>query len=428
MMKGLIDCNNFFVSCERIFNPRLRGIPVVVLTNNDGCVAALSNEAKALGLKRGDPYFRIREFCTRKGVEVLSGNHRLYGDISSRVMATIASLVQRIHIYSVDEAFIDIDGDASPAETEALAREMVRRVRRDVGIPASLGIAPTCTLAKVSASFAKNYPAYHAVCVMRTDEQRRKALSLTPLSKVWGIGRRLNRRLAQCGIQTALDLADRCAADVEQLLNITGVNTWKELNGIPCIEPEQHTADRKQMCCTRTFATNVTDIGTLSDIVGYFATSLGKRLRRHGYAAPGVTLFLHTNSHRPDLPQYCNSAYRPFEQPSDDTSVIARAASDALGAIYREGFAYKRGGLIVSELCHAGHVQPSLFADAATTERRRILMQTVDRINAGLRRNDAVHIASAMPVESVCRCDRRSPDYTSHLNDIININTSANGL
>lgn len=427
-MKGLIDCNNFFVSCERIFNPRLRGVPVLVLTNNDGCIAALSNEAKALGLKRGDPYFRIKQFCERQGVHVLSGNHRLYGDISSRVMATIASLAPDVEVYSVDEAFVTFDDNASPAQTEALARELVRRVRRDTGIPSALGIAPTRTLAKISASFAKSYPAYHSVCAISNDTQRRRALELTPIGKVWGIGRRLRRRLAEYGMSTALDFADRPEADIRQLLNITGVNTWAELNGTSCIEPEDRSAERRQMCCTRTFATNISDFNPLSDIVGYFASTIGRRLRRHGCAAPGVAVFLHTNSRRPDLPQYCNSAYQRLEQPTADTMAIAEAASKALKAVYRKGYAYKRAGLIVSELCPLGHAQPSLFVDAADTERHRRLMETVDRINAATHYRHTVHIASAMPVETLCRCEMQSPSYTMLLSDIIKINTSANGL
>lgn len=206
-MVGLIDCNNFFVSCERIFNPRLRTIPVVVLSNNDGCVVALSAEAKAIGLHRGQPYHEVAALCRQKGVAVLSGNHRLYGDISSRVMHTIASVCGSVQIYSIDECFIDFNIWAAE-DVAGVGREIVRKVRRDVGIPTSLGIAPTKTLAKIASRFAKKYPAYRCVCTIDNDYRRRRALELTDVNDVWGIGRRTARKLANYGIAKASHLAE----------------------------------------------------------------------------------------------------------------------------------------------------------------------------------------------------------------------------
>ncbi len=226
-MTGLIDCNNFFVSCERVFNPRLRNIPVVVLSNNDGCVVALSNEAKALGLKRSDPYFRIKDICAHNGVAVLSGNHRLYGDISSRVMATIAEIAGETEPYSIDESFVHFDPAFTCADAEKAGREMVRRVRRNVGIPTSLGISCNRTLAKAAARFAKRYPAYRSVCIIDNEERRRRALELTALADVWGIGRRLRRRLANYGLVRAIDFADWPERNAEAVLNITALHTWR---------------------------------------------------------------------------------------------------------------------------------------------------------------------------------------------------------
>ena len=185
-MYGLIDCNNFFVSCERVFNPSLRDVPVVVLSNNDGCVVAMSNEAKALGIPRGEPYFRIKELCDRHGIQVRSGNHRLYGDLSSRVMSTVGELVDRIEVYSIDEAFLDF-GNVPVKELDALCHEIVRRVRRNVGIPTSIGVAPTKTLAKVASRVAKKFPAYKGVCLIDNEFRRRRALELTEIGDVWGI-------------------------------------------------------------------------------------------------------------------------------------------------------------------------------------------------------------------------------------------------
>ena len=201
-MIGLIDCNNFFVSCERIFRPELAGRPVVVMSNNDGCAVAMSNEAKALGIKRGVPIYQIRQLVRKHGVATISGNHRMYGNISSRVMATIGTIVPEIEIYSIDEAFLDMSlWEGEMLETKG--RNIVARVRREVGVPTSLGIAPTKTLAKIAARFAKKYPGYKGVCIIDSDEKRRKALSMTSIEDVWGIGRRLGKRLRQYNITTA---------------------------------------------------------------------------------------------------------------------------------------------------------------------------------------------------------------------------------
>ena len=430
-MIGLIDCNNFFVSCERIFNPRLRTVPVVVLSNNDGCICALSNEAKALGLKRGDPYFRIRNICDRHGAAVISGNHRLYGDISSRVMATIASIAGNIDIYSIDECFVNFS-IWPDAEVAGAGREIVRRIRRNVGIPTALGIAPTRTLAKIASRFAKKYPAYRSVCVIDNEYRRRRALELTSVGDVWGIGRRLVKRLANYGIHSAIQFADRDSHDITQLLNVTGVRTCQELNGIPCIDTDSadgsEAAEQKQMCCSRSFGHNLTTIDELTDAFAMFATIISKRLREHNLAAAGLTVFVHTNTHRPDQPQYCNSAYRPLAEPANDTMTIATAAREALRAVFRKGYGYKRAGIFISELSDAACIQTTLFSDAADRERRKRLMKVIDNINSSSLAHDNIHIASYMPAENCVRCEHRSPNFSTRLDDIIQVKISKDGL
>lgn len=430
-MTGLIDCNNFFVSCERIFNPRLRNRPVVVLSNNDGCVVALSNEAKALGLKRGQPYFQIEADCRRYGVEALSGNHRLYGDISSRVMTTIAAVAGNVDVYSIDEGFIDFKHWPADQCVEA-GREIVRRVRRDVGIPTSLGIAPTKTLAKVAARFAKKYPAYRCVCAIDNDTKRRKALELTEIGDVWGIGRRLVKRLGNYGIHNALQLADRPRNEVEMMLNIVGVRTWQELNGTPCISVDTHNNEnpalQKQMCCSRTFARNIESKEELKNALALFVTIVGRKMRRKHTAAQAIAVFLHTNTFRDDLPQYHNSAYLTLDEATNDTPTISATATRILDAIYRPGFGYKRAGIMMSELCDDRHIQTSIFTDTEDRERRRRLMSVMDSLNASSLAHDRVHIASYMPMESVVKCQRRSPDFSTRISDIINVKTQSNGL
>ena len=422
-MTGLIDCNNFFVSCERVFNPRLRGVPVAVLSNNDGCMVALSNEAKAIGLKRGDPYFKVKEMCERFNVAVLSGNHRLYGDISARVMDTIASVAGDVSVYSIDEAFIDLslfDGEG----LESLGREIVRRVRRNTGIPASFGIAPTKTLAKIASHFAKKYLAYRGGCFIDNETRRRKALELTPIGDVWGVGRRLLKRFGAYGITHAIQYADMAPDDVEKIVNVAGQRTWRELNGISCVDIEDHDAGRKQMCCTRSFGNSISSFGQLCDVFALFATIVTRRLREHHLAAKGMSVFLQTNSFRTDQPQYCPSAYALLMEPTSDTMQIATAAHQAVHGIFRTGYAFKRAGIMITELVPESAAQMSLFGDSDDRERRRRLMSVVDGINASSLSHDRVHIASYMPAESCVNCGHRSPNYSTCIKDIIKINTN----
>lgn len=420
-MTGLIDCNNFFVSCERVFNPRLRNIPVVVLSNNDGCIVALSNEAKAVGLRRGNPYFKVQSICEANGVAVLSGNHRLYGDLSARVMSTIASVVGDVHVYSIDEAFIDMDA-FSDEDVVDIGREIVRRVRRDVGIPTSLGLARTKTLAKIASHFAKKYPAYRGVCIIDNDERRQRALELTPIGDVWGIGRRLLKRFSAYGLTTAAQFAAMSCDDVYKIVNISGMRTWKELNGQPCID-DDHESVHKQMSCTRSFGTSLSAVEQLSDAFALFATNIARRLREHALAAKSVSIFLQTNSFRPDQPQYCPSAYMPLPEPSNDTMVVAAAVKQLLVKIFRTGFTYKRAGIHIPETVPASAIQASLFTDTADRERRARLMSVLDSINASSLSHDRIHIASYVPVESCVRCEKRSPYYSTRLSDIIKVNT-----
>lgn len=421
-MTGLIDCNNFFVSCERVFMPALRQRPVVVLSNNDGCIVALSNEAKALGLKRGNPFFQVRTLCSLNGVAAFSGNHRLYGDMSARVMATIGSMVNDMEIYSIDEAFLNL-GACPQAELEDFGRSIVARVRRNTGIPTSLGIAPSKTLAKIAARFAKKYPAYRSVCIIDSEDKRRKALALTDIGDVWGIGRRLSRRLHDVGIHNALDLADRPRTDVERLLNVTGERTWRELNGEDCIPYEITETTKKQMCCSRSFATDIFSYDRLSEAIAAFAAILGRKLREQSAVALSLSVFVHTNSFRHDLPQYYNCAHRTLDEGTNDTMQLTDAAVECLGRIYRKDAGIKKAGIYICEICPEAAIQQSLFAKDGDRDRRRRLMEVVDNINSGGLGHDKVHVARYTPVNSCIKHEMNSPLYTTRLNDIIDVKT-----
>lgn len=422
-MIGLIDCNNFFVSCERVFDPALRQRPVIVLSNNDGCAVAISNEAKKLGVKRGTPYFQLEDIIKRHDIAVLSGNHRLYGDISSRVMATIAECIPEIEIYSVDECFIRFD-KWPVDDVDSAAHEIVRRVRRNVGIPTSLGIAPTKTLAKIAAGFAKKYPAYRSVCIIDTDEKRRKALALTPIEDVWGIGRRLGRKMRAERIFTALDLANISKERMRRLVNIVGERTWRELQGEPCIEMEMTAPDKKQICCSRSFADMVFDPEKLYEAMAAFSAIAARKLREQDSAAVAIAVFMHTNPHREDMDQYHASNMIRLEEPSNDVMTITEAAIRATVPVYRTGYGFKRAGIIITDIVPLQAVQPSLFTDVDNRQRRQRLMRVMDRINAGAMARDMVHVATRTPLDSCVRCQHASRRYSTRMAEIITVKTS----
>ncbi len=421
-MIGLIDCNNFFVSCERVFNPALRNKPVIVLSNNDGCAVALSNEAKSLGIKRGMPYYQIRQQCEQNGVYAFSGNHRLYGDMSTRVMATIAGIVPEIEIYSIDECFMHLDGWQTSKLTE-VGRDIVRRVLRNTGIPTSLGIAPTKTLAKIASKFAKKHAAYRSVCLIDTDQKRRKALELTAIDDVWGIGRRLAAKLHAARIDTALEFAELSKERVLSMMNITGERTWRELNGEACIGFEDEAPNRKQICCSRSFGKALTEFNQLSEAVAAFTAIAARKLRQQHSCAISITVFIHTNAFREDQEQYYNSAHSTLDEATNDTMALTSAAIEALKRIYRRGYAFKKAGVMISEIVDSSKVQPSLFGSAEDRERRKNLMRVVDQINAGSMARDTVHVATQAPIESCVRSEKMSRLYTTRLSDIITVKT-----
>lgn len=419
-MVGLIDCNNFFVSCERVFNPSVRTKPVIVFSNNDGCAVALSNEAKLLGIKRGDPYFKIKGTCLANDVETFSGNHKLYGDMSSRVMATLETMVPEIEVYSIDEAFLHFDGLATD-DFHIFGRNVVKTVRRATGIPTSLGIAPTKTLAKVAAKFAKKYPGYRGCCVIDSDEKRRKALSLIPIKDVWGIGRRLNRRLADFGISTALQLADCPKETIESLLNVTGEKTWLELNGTPCIEMEIEDNQQKQMTCSRSFGKPITDFNDLATAVAAFVNTVGRKMRERSLCAVSLGVFIQTDFFRKDIDQYNQSAHRTLAEPTADTIVLTAAAIDALRSIFLSDYAYKRAGLHICELTNASNIQQSLFCDPHSRDKHRRLMAAIDSINRSTISHDIVHTAAYRPIDQFVRKEKPSRLFSTRLSDIITI-------
>ena len=384
-MWGLVDCDNFFCSCERVFRPELNHKPVVVLSNNDGCVVARSKEAKALGIKMGLPYFQMLQQYPHSGITAFSSNYKLYGDMSARVMATIREEVPLLHQYSIDEGFLDLHG-MDNFDLKYLGETLSKKVLKWTGIPVTLGIAPTKTLAKVAARFGKNYPGYNKCCYISNEEQRIKALRLFDVEDVWGIGRRITRKLNYFGVKTAFDFTQKSRNWIKSKFHILGERTWLELNGHDVIAVDEMDSKTKQSIVTsRSFPEMLTDIQDISIHVANYAARCAMKLRRQKTVCGMVTVFLQSNFFREDLPQYSNSASYVFTTPTSTTIEIVKAANVVLNKIFQPGIHYKRGGVLVSDISSASAIQPDLFEfNAELSQKYRSISEAIDEINAKL--------------------------------------------
>ena len=423
-MYALVDCNNFFVSCERVFRPDLDGKAVVVLSNNDGCVVSRSNEAKAMGIPMGVPFYKVKHLVDAGQLVSFSSNYALYGDLSARVMSLLADAVPKIEIYSIDEAFLHLEGVPSE-KVPTLCRELVAKIRQWVGVPVSIGVAPTKTLAKIASYFAKKHKGYQGVCMMETDQKRLKALSLTPIDDVWGVGRRLAPKMVEKGIKTALDFAQRPREWVRGNFNVNVLRTWEELCGKVCIEEERE--ERRQSICTsRSFADMIEDEKELMLRVSDFAAMCAHKLRQEGSAAYDVTTFMYTNRFREDLQQYFPSTTIRLEVAANSTQEIIGAALRAFRTIYRPGYKYKKAGVVVGNIVPADQIQGSLFGfDGNLRSRHDKLSEVMDAVNAAsdTSGNSLLRLAVQRPGHYAdgIRSEFRSRLYSTSLDDIIKV-------
>ncbi len=376
-MIGLVDCDNFFVSCERALKPGLNGKPVLVLSANDGCVVSRSNEAKALGIPMGIPAFKIKELIVKEGIFVFSSHFDLYEETSARVMNILKNNAPRIEVYSIDEAFLDLSGMSYLKEYGA---HLVQTVMYDAKVPVSLGIAPTKTLAKIASHFAKKYKRYQHVCVIDTAEKRLKALQLTPIEDVWGIGRRLSVRLKAKGIQTAYDFTHLSRRWVRQTMTVVGERIWRELNGEPCYEFEAQAPDKQQISSSCSFEHMVTDLETLCQAVAKHASTCARKLRAQHSCVASMVVYVRTNRFRDDLPQCWKQGTVTFPVATSDTLDIVDGAVEALKKIYEEGYHYKKAGVMMTQIVPETSVQTDLF-DQKDWAKSKKLMQAVDAIN-----------------------------------------------
>ena len=380
-MYAIIDCDNCFVSCERVFRPDLIGKPVCVLSNNDGCVVARSNEAKALGIKAGLPYYQLKERFPNDEITVFSSNYELYGDITDRVMSLVRKASPTFYRYSIDEGFCDLSGMEN-YDLKKWGEDLSAFIWKATRMPVSIGIASTKTLAKMASHYAKHYKGYKHCCMIGTEDQRIKALQQYEIEEVWGIGRRYAARLQGMGVKTAFEFANQDESWARAYLNnVVAIRTWKELNGIDCI-PMEEMSKKKSICTSRSFPGMVSDMETLRTSISNFAARCAEKLRKQESVAQTVSVFIDTNHFREDLPQYWNMAEERLLTPSNSTLQIVQTATRCMERIFRQGYSYKRAGVIVMGICPDSSIQTNFIDyDKERFEKLKRIDAILDKIN-----------------------------------------------
>ncbi len=414
-MYALIDCNNFYASCERVFRPDLRDKAIVVLSNNDGCVIARSNEAKALGLSMGEPYFKIKAFCMQHQVQVFSSNYVLYGDLSQRVMRVIEEAWTDVEQYSIDEAFLDLKSMPSHART-AFCHALQKQILKSTGIPTSVGIGKTKTLAKIANHVCKKELKIPVFDIMSQLDW----LGRIEVGDVWGVGRQWCKKLRACGINTAADLAAINPQALQKQFNITLMRTAMELSGSPCCVFNEITP-RQSIVSSKSFGEMQTDFDSLAQAISSHAASAYEKLRHHHLFVQRLSVFVSTNQFRRDLPQYDNKILFKLIHPTDDIRLITRIAKQCLKKIYKSGFHYKKVGVCFEELVGKNHQQLDLFNQptAESLHKKDQLMSLFDEINQKFGRH-TIKLAAAGVVErswEMCS-DMLSPRYTTQWSDL----------
>ena len=416
-MFALVDCNNFYASCERVFQPSLEGRPVIVLSNNDGCVVARSQEAKDAGIAMGEPFFKCRERIRRHRIAVRSSNYTLYEDMSRRVVETIMRFVPDVEIYSIDEVFLDL-APLAGRDLEALCRTARATVRQWTGIPVSVGIGPTRTLAKLANRVAKRSPEACGVSRLPDGQaDRDRMLESTAIEDVWGIGRRWARRLHAIGIRTALDLSRAPATEIRRNFNVVAMRTALELRGVPCQELETDPPLRQTLVRSRSFGEMVTEWSDLSEAIASHAIRAAEKLRAEDARAGHLAVFIQTNRFRAELPQYGGSAGCELLPPTNTTPVILARALEIGRRLWREGYRYKKAGVMLSEIAR-GPVQAGLFdpRDGARDDR---LMNAMDRINRKMGSGTLrPAVSSFRPRRWTMSQDHRSPRFTTRWDEL----------
>jgi DNA polymerase V len=416
-MFALVDCNNFYASCERVFNPNLIGKPVAILSNNDGCVIARSDEAKALGLPMGAPIFKWESFCKANNVTVLSSNYPLYGDMSSRVMSILKQYSPDIEVYSIDESFLYFKGFDNFDFTK-YGLEIKSRILKWTGIPTCVGIAPTKALSKVANKIARKYPDQtKGVYVIDSDESRLKALKWLPIEDVWGLGRQLSKQLLAKDCNTAYDFTQLSDVWVQKNFSVVESKLKRDLQGIPTLKLDEIVTQKKMIATTRSFDYSYSDIEYIKERVATFAVSCAEKLRKQGSSCYVIIVMLKSDKHKKELEQHRISTSVNLTYPTNSSLIISNCAISALMSIFKKGIQYKKAGVIVTGLVPMDNHQLHLFDQE--NPKHEPLMKSIDSINAKYKNNKVKIANQDLKHTWKMRQDRLSPKYTTNINDII---------
>jgi DNA polymerase V len=412
---ALVDCNNFYVSCERVFRPDLARVPLVVLSNNDGCVVSRSNEAKALGIKMGQPWFECKELAEEHGILAFSSNYALYADLSNRVMSILSDFAPRHEVYSIDECFVDLTGMPKLREVSYAMRE---RVGMWTGIPVCVGIGPTKTLAKLANHVAKKHPRSKGVFNYNALSEGQKSLLLQriPVEEVWGVGRKLTKRLECHRIRTVQDLKQAHVATLRAEFGVVMEKIQRELQEVPCIELQEIQPDRQQIIASRSFGKMVTELPILQDALSTFVANACAKLRGQGSHAAVIQVFLQTNRFRKDLPQYMPSLAVPLPYPTNDSLEVNRWASFLCERLFKPEYQYKKAGIMLSEISPVTHRQGDLLAGDVSSNGK--LMLALDTLNQRFGRGTVKVSTQGAFKDWQMRQERKSPNYTTDWNEV----------
>ncbi|MFM9913102.1 MAG: translesion error-prone DNA polymerase V subunit UmuC [Methylophilaceae bacterium] len=419
---ALVDVNNFYVSCERVFNPKLEGKPVLVLSNNDGCAIARSNEVKALGISMGAPWFQLKDLAKKHGIIAYSSNYALYADMSNRVMSILSQYSPDQEIYSIDECFLDLTGFQTRNLTH-YGTEIRQRIKQWTGLPVCVGMGATKTLSKLANHIAKKNPQFSGVCdlnAMATGEQD-AWLGKIAVGEVWGIGRKLAPQLGEIGIKSVLDLKQADPYSLRNQFSVVMEKTIRELNGTVCIALEEMAAPKKQILSSRSFGSAVSNLASLQESVTLYMSRAAEKLRRQQSYAGSVHVYIRTSPHNPKEPYYGNGMTIALPSPTDDTRRLVQAVLWGLKRIYKPGYRYQKAGVMLSELVPAGGCQNDMFSTAAPTTRSTELMTTLDKVNRKMGRQTLKFASEGYRQPWKMKQGNKSPNYTTRWEEVITL-------
>ena len=420
-MFALVDVNNFYVSCERVFQPQLEQVPMVVLSNNDGCAVARSAEVKALGVKMGTPWFKMKALAKEHGILALSSNYTLYGDMSNRATAVLRDFSPDIEVYSVDESFLRVESVAHLyGGVTAMGQQIRQRVKQWTGLPVCVGCGPTKTLAKIANHLAKKNPEFEGVCDLHAipRPERLQWMSQLEVGEVWGVGKRIAKRLNAMGVETVLDLRNSSIKEIRAQFGVVMERTCNELRGISCLELEDVAPAKQQIMSSRSFGSPVTTLAELREAVASYVSRAAEKLRAQGSVSAAIQVYIQTNRFKESDLQYSEGLLVPLPDPTDDTRLLTSAATLGLGLIFKPGYQYKKAGIMLTLISDKAKRQQTLFDDPLQRAQSAKLMAAMDAINAEFGRDTVRAGATGTEKRWAMRSENRSPRFTTRWDEL----------